>query len=170
MQTLILNHYPPVIKQIREMQQIAKSEDIEFEKLKSSLNGVTLNMFVLTADESGIVRFEKIFGITPQKTQTLDERRLCIIAKTQQGKISLGQLQNMLQEYSPGIKIISHMEDCELEIVIVGDAIDKNVIYKITDEILPLDIWFEILRELCAGLYVSLGITAENYVDIGWEG
>ena len=29
MQTLILNHYPPVIKQIKEMQQIAKAEDIQ---------------------------------------------------------------------------------------------------------------------------------------------
>lgn len=33
MQTMILNHYPPVIKQIKDIQQIAKAEDIEFTKL-----------------------------------------------------------------------------------------------------------------------------------------
>ena len=58
MQTLILNHYPPVIKQIKEMQQIAKAEDIEFSKLNVSINEVIRNMFVFTADETGVMRFE----------------------------------------------------------------------------------------------------------------
>lgn len=33
---MILNHYPPVIKQIKDIQQIAKAEDIEFTKLNMS--------------------------------------------------------------------------------------------------------------------------------------
>ena len=33
MQELILNHYPQVIKKMREIQEIAKGEDIEFQKL-----------------------------------------------------------------------------------------------------------------------------------------
>lgn len=170
MQTIILDHYPPVIKQIKEIQQIAYAEDIEFEKLNSFINKVALNMFVTTADESGVARFEKMFGIVPQTTQTLEERRLHIMSKSCQGKISLGQLQNMLQEYSQGIRIVSHMDDFELEVVTNKDVIDKSVIYKIVDEVLPLNIWFEVSRELCAGLYVNLGATVENYVDIDWGG
>ena len=50
MQTLILNHYPPVIKQIEEIKQIALAEDIEFSKLNVSIDRVIRNMFILTAD------------------------------------------------------------------------------------------------------------------------
>ena len=73
MQTLILNHYPPVIKQIKEMQQIAKAEDIEFSKLNVSINEVIRNMFVFTADETGVIRFEKLLGIKPKAAQSLDD-------------------------------------------------------------------------------------------------
>lgn len=37
---MILNHYPPVIKQIKDIQQIAKAEDIEFTKLNTSITEV----------------------------------------------------------------------------------------------------------------------------------
>lgn len=54
---MILNHYPPVIKQIKDIQQIAKAEDIEFTKLNTSITEVIRNMFVFTADETGVKRF-----------------------------------------------------------------------------------------------------------------
>ena len=37
--------------------------------------------FVSTAGERGIARYEKIFGITPMDTDTLDERRFRVLAK-----------------------------------------------------------------------------------------
>ena len=58
---MILNHYPPVIKQIKDIQQIAKAEDIEFTKLNTSITEVIRNMFVFTANETGVKRFEKLF-------------------------------------------------------------------------------------------------------------
>ena len=170
MQTLILNHYPPVIKQIKEMQQIAKAEDIEFSKLNTKIKEVIRNMFVFTADENGIQRFEKMIGIASSSVQSLEERRLCILAKICQGKISLRQLQKMLQEYSQGIRLISHIDDGELEVVMAGDTINKDIIYKIVDEVLPLNIWFDVSRELNMKLYMCLEFTTEMYVDIGWEG
>ena len=54
---MILTHYPPVIKQIKDIQQIAKAEDIEFTKLNTSITEVIRNMFVFTADETGVKRF-----------------------------------------------------------------------------------------------------------------
>ena len=41
---MILNHYPPVIKQIKDIQQIAKAEDIEFTKLNTSITEVIRNI------------------------------------------------------------------------------------------------------------------------------
>lgn len=170
MQTLILKHYPPVIKQIREIQQIAKAEDIEFSKLNIAIKQVIKNMFLFTADETGVQRLEKLLGIKPKKTQSLEERKIVIETKIFQGEISLGKLQDMLQGYSQGIRLLSHMQECELEVITNEDVISKDIIYKIVDEILPLNIYFEVSRELCAGLYVNLGVTTENYVNTGWEG
>ncbi len=49
MQTLILKHYPPVIRQIKEIQEIARAEDLEFSKLNLSIREVLGDMFVFTA-------------------------------------------------------------------------------------------------------------------------
>ena len=165
---VVINHYPPVVKNIREIQQIARAEDKEFEKLKLRMDSVEKNMFVSTADETGVSRFEKMLGIIPKKIQTLEERKLTILAQMRQGKVSLGQLEAMLQDYSPGLRLLSHMEACELEVITKGDVINKGLIYKIVDGILPLDILFEVSRELSAGLHANLNATTEVYVNIGW--
>ena len=65
MQELILNHYPQVIKKMREIQEIAKGEDIEFQKLDVAIKRASQNMFVATADEAGLERLEGLLGITP---------------------------------------------------------------------------------------------------------
>jgi len=67
MQTAIINHYPSAIRNIREIQQIATSEDIEFSKLKANMVRILENMFILTADELGISRFENMLKIIPEK-------------------------------------------------------------------------------------------------------
>ena len=79
MQTFILNHYPPVIRNIREIQQIAAAEDIEFSKLGAATKRTLDNMFVLTADITGVQRFEKMLGIRPKATQGLKERKSVIL-------------------------------------------------------------------------------------------
>ena len=89
MQTLILNHYPPVIKQIKDIQQIAKAEDIEFSKLNTSINEVIRNMFVFTANETGVQRFEKLLGIKPKAAQSLDDRKIYILSMMNRRKMSL---------------------------------------------------------------------------------
>lgn len=66
---MILNHYPPVIKQIKDIQQIAKAEDIEFTKLNTSITEVIRNMFVFTADETGVKRFTQ-----ERRTKMLKDR------------------------------------------------------------------------------------------------
>ena len=96
MQTLISNHYPPVIKQIEEIKQIALAEDIEFSKLNVSIDRVIRNMFILTADKTGIQKFEHLFGIIPKASQSLEERRAIILFQANRRKMSLSELHTML--------------------------------------------------------------------------
>lgn len=143
MQTLILNHYPPVIKQIKEMQQIAKSEDIEFSKLKIETEKVLRNMFVFTADETGVQRFEKMLGIKPKAVQSLDDRKIYIISMMNRRKMSLSELTEMLSNYSEGIKILNDISNMEMIIEINTDAGSLETLNNIIDEILPMNIYFE---------------------------
>ena len=142
MQTLILNHYPPVIKQIKEMQQIAKAEDIEFSKLNVSINEVIRNMFVFTADETGVIRFEKLLGIKPKAAQSLDDRKIYILSMMNRRKMSLSELMAMLSNYSEGITILNDIANMEMIVEINTDAGSLDTLNSIIDEILPLNIYF----------------------------
>ena len=145
MQKIIINHYPPVIKQIKEIQQIARAEDIEFSKLKILINEVINNMFVFTANETGVARFEKILSITPKAGQSLDDRKLYIISMLNRRKMSLSELTAMLSNYSEGIELIKDFSNAEMTIVITinTDAGSLDMLNRIIDEILPLNIYFE---------------------------
>lgn len=142
MQTLIANHYPPVIKQIKEIQQIAKAEDIEFSKLNVSINEVIRNMFVFTADETGVKRFEKLLGIKPKAAQSLDDRKIYILAMMNRRKMSLSELMAMLSNYSEGITLFNDIANMEMMVEINTDAGSLDMLHRIIDEILPLNICF----------------------------
>lgn len=81
MQTEVISYYPPAIRQIQEIQQIAKAEDVEFEKLRVGMGSVSKNMYIMDADEQGISRFEAILGIMPAPGDTLETRRARVQAR-----------------------------------------------------------------------------------------
>lgn len=81
MQTRIIDHYPPVIRQIKDIQQIAAAEEEEFRCLREGIKGCEERMFILTADREGLSCFERVLGITPRKKDTIEERRVRILAK-----------------------------------------------------------------------------------------
>ena len=92
----IINYYPPVVRQIKEIQRIATAEDREFSKLAAASASVLKNMFISTADGYGIARFEKISGITPEPGMTLEERKMHVLAVANKCKMTLLELMFML--------------------------------------------------------------------------
>lgn len=63
------------LRKVKEFQEIAKVEDIEFLRLYGLSERALSNMFIEYADEEGISRLEKITGIYPDINDTLDARR-----------------------------------------------------------------------------------------------
>lgn len=143
MQEVIINHYPPVIRQIKEIQQIARAEDLEFEKLKAVTTQVIRNMFVYTADETGVKRFEKVFKITPKASQSLEDRKAYILSMMNRRKMSLSELTAMLSNYSEGIELLNDFSNMEMIVTINTDAGSLETLNNIIDEILPMNIYFE---------------------------
>ena len=57
------------------------TEQPEIDRLRDAADAVLDAQFISTAGETAIARYEKIFGITPMDTDTLDERRFKVLAK-----------------------------------------------------------------------------------------
>lgn len=155
MQKSIIEHYPPVLQKITEIQQIAKAEDLEFEKLGLSAAKVLQNMFLSTATEEGVARFESMLGITAETGQSLEKRKEHIHYMTNRRKMSLSELESMLTGYSKSVSLIPDYNRQELEILI-GEWVDSlKMIYHVSDEILPLQIYIFFSMELLVELSVK---------------
>lgn len=73
-------YWPEFIKDILEFDQIAEAEQPEFDKAHKDVKEITDNFFLLTLNEYGCKRWEKILNI-PAKSKELKERREEIILK-----------------------------------------------------------------------------------------
>lgn len=71
----ILSYWIKELRRIKEFQEIAKVEKIEFARLYGETERSLRNLFIETADEDGIKRLEKITGIYPEAEDTLEKRR-----------------------------------------------------------------------------------------------
>lgn len=75
---LLSDYWMPVLRNLREFKEIAKAEEPEFIYLLSACNRALENLFIETADEYGISRFEEMMGIYPESGATLDTRRFSV--------------------------------------------------------------------------------------------
>lgn len=79
--TAVEHYYPSVISNAKEFIAIAKAENPEFDKIWFVLWKWMLNTFVFDVDEDGASRWEKMLNIRPHQTDSLEDRKLSILAK-----------------------------------------------------------------------------------------
>ena len=70
----IIKYLPFFMQEYLEMQEITKTEDIEFNWLIESLIKMLDNQFITTCDEDGIARFEQLLQIIPYSNDSLEQR------------------------------------------------------------------------------------------------
>ena len=71
--------YPIHVWNMKEMQAISGIIDEEASKIAALLDEQDANLMVSTSNEEGLSRREKILGITPLDTDTLEERRYKVL-------------------------------------------------------------------------------------------
>ena len=71
----IIKYWIKELRKIREFQELAKTEDLEFLRLYGETDRALKNLFIETADEYGVKRLEKIAGIYPEAEDTLEQRK-----------------------------------------------------------------------------------------------
>lgn len=77
----LMEYLPPFIAQYDEISEALNAENPEFNDLNAKIGEILDNEFVETANEYGISRFEKMLGILPYATDTLDDRRFRVLSK-----------------------------------------------------------------------------------------
>ena len=71
----LAEYLPPFLREYTELKAITEAENPEFARLYAEAEKVLRNEFIETADEDGMERFEKLLGIMPSKSDTLESRR-----------------------------------------------------------------------------------------------
>ncbi|GKH50372.1 hypothetical protein CE91St46_14830 [Eubacteriales bacterium] len=75
----LLSYWMPLLKKLKEFKEIAKTEEPELRYILEAIDRTLANMFIETADEYGIKRYEDMMGIVPDESDTLDTRRFRVL-------------------------------------------------------------------------------------------
>lgn len=70
----LLNHLPLFIQEYREIREIMKTENPEFQIVEDETEVIMNNQFITTCNLTGIAKFEKMMGIVPSEEDTLQGR------------------------------------------------------------------------------------------------
>ena len=80
----LIQYMPPILAETTELKAICAAENVEIERLRTAYLNLFADQFILDATESGIARLEKIMGIAPKGTDTLEIRRFRLLARKQE--------------------------------------------------------------------------------------
>ena len=131
---MLIDYLPPIVKKIREMQAICTAEQPFFDEAKEEIENILCRVFVSKADEKGITRFEKIYGIAPGEDETLDQRRVNILIRNIKRNISLSEVLTILYNYTANIELECDYNKDEATITLKDETTDIAIIYKALDE------------------------------------
>ena len=80
--TIDLKEYlPDVLKDVQEMRAIMEAETPEVQAIWDACEDCMNDQFISEATENGVARREKMLGITPFATDTLDDRKLRLLSR-----------------------------------------------------------------------------------------
>lgn len=78
---MLIKYLPEYMRKINEIKRLMEVEQQDFDKLIKNIKGVQSEMFVETANEYGIKRFEKMLGIKGVNGESIDLRRFRVLLK-----------------------------------------------------------------------------------------
>lgn len=77
----LLDYVTEYLKKFKEIQEIMRTETVELEKLEYQQENLVNESFILTCNEDGLARYEKLLKITPLANDTVETRRFRVLSK-----------------------------------------------------------------------------------------
>lgn len=94
----LIDYLPELLRQYREFQAICRMEQPEFALAWEAAEGLLNEQFLETAENIGLARWEKMLGIIPKGTDSLEKRRFTLKSRLSEVlPYTLPQLRRMLQ-------------------------------------------------------------------------
>ena len=137
----LINYLPDYIKDIREYRAILGTEQNEFENLWRYLEYALRESFISTSENYGLGRWEKMLGIEPKASETIDERRFRILSQiSSQLPYTYRQLEIMLENLCGKGRFEIDLRPNEYSIKVALHMDSKNnlrAVQKLLTEIIP---------------------------------
>ena len=104
MERRLLDYLPFILREYPQFQAMMDTQQPEFEMAWDSMATLRNDLFVLTASERGLSRWENLLGIIPKASDSMDTRRVRILAMlNRQLPYTISQLRRVLESlYGPG--------------------------------------------------------------------
>jgi len=146
----LINYLPYVVRDYAEFQGITGAEQPEFENAWAAVDDLLNNQFISTAGNLGLSRWEKILGITPKGTDTLEDRRFRILTRlNEELPYTLPRLRNILETLcGSGNYSAEVMEGTYQLIVKIGLAAKNNFsdVESLLDRVVPQNLIVTLLQ------------------------
>lgn len=165
----LLSYWMPVLRKIKEFREIANTEEPELRYLLEACDKTLDNLFILTADNTGLARYEAIMGIYPEDGADLESRRFNILVKwNDKVPYTDEELYNRLLSLCGGadkFRIDPHYEEYRLDIeTTLGIKGAFEAVGNLLQEMIPCNIVLDlqnVIREAkTSPLYYAVALTA----------
>lgn len=114
----MINCYPEAVKKLLEMQLLIQATGFEMDIFKCEIDLAFKDAYVTTMGEARIREWEQAFGITPNPTDSISDRRERIVARYRGGfKLNTASIELIVKSFTGGT-CKSYIEDCCLYVKI----------------------------------------------------
>lgn len=133
----IKGYLPDLYKASRYISAICDINNAEFDRLYDGLADFENDMFIDTADEDGVNRFEKCFGLVLQN-DTLMERKSRIKAKMRGTQpTTKANLQAIIESYGVSVDIVEDIANYSFTVLFHQPNVPEDTIKAIVEELKP---------------------------------
>lgn len=165
---------PERLREVVEFSALADAVNPELDRLNSAIARMAANKAILTADSDGLLRWEKILGVSTPMNSTLQARREALVARLMtKPPINLKVLRGIIEAYM-GLVVDIFTEGYFVRVRYRGESRIKDLVplYATAYEIIPacmlLDIAYKYLvwEELDS---LAMDFDALDAVGADWE-
>lgn len=170
----ILSYLPPVLHEIKELIEIANAENPVLESLWQEIENTLNNQFVVTANENGAARYEKMLKLNVPGTDSLETRQFRILTRFQEqapySKRVLKQLLNSLLgegQYVMNRDVANKTLSVKIELTVKGQFEAVVVMLeRITPQNMVLDVQLRYNQHITLAKYTHAQLVAYTHEQL----
>ena len=167
----IIQYLPLFLQEYIQYQLLMSTEDIEFNNIFLELKKIEQNQFILSSDDEGLKRFEKILSIYSQPEETLENRKMKVLSKWNEQEVYTFKFLKSKLDVVCGVgnyEIVEDFKNYHLEIYTHLSSIGEvKELERVIESIIPCNLIVEVKNDIiCEARVENIVSGAINVVDI----